>query len=38
LRPEINPQFEAVIFKALKKESAERWASAREMEQALLRL
>jgi serine/threonine protein kinase len=38
LRPEINPQFEAVIFKALKKEMSDRWASAREMEQALLQL
>jgi tRNA A-37 threonylcarbamoyl transferase component Bud32 len=38
LRPEITPQFEAVIFKALKKDIGERWASAREMEQALLQL
>jgi len=38
LRPEISQPFAEIIHKALKKNLDERWASAREMEQALLRL
>lgn len=38
LRPEISPQFEAFIHKALQRDLEDRWASAGEMEQVLLRL
>ncbi len=38
LRSEVSPPFAEIIHKALKKNLDERWASASEMEQALLRL
>ncbi len=38
LRPEISPQFDAVIGRALQKDPNARWTSAGEMEQAILRL
>ncbi|HEY7347324.1 MAG TPA: protein kinase [Ktedonobacterales bacterium] len=38
LRPEISPQFDVLIGRALQKEPNARWVSAGEMEQALLRL
>lgn len=38
LRPEISPTFDALIGRALQKDSQARWTSAGEMEQAILRL
>jgi serine/threonine protein kinase len=38
LRPEISPQFDMLIGRALQKDPNARWASASEMEQAILRL
>ncbi|HEY7126283.1 MAG TPA: serine/threonine-protein kinase [Ktedonobacterales bacterium] len=38
IRPEISPQFDGLIGKALQKNLDARWASAGEMEQAILRL
>jgi tetratricopeptide (TPR) repeat protein/tRNA A-37 threonylcarbamoyl transferase component Bud32 len=38
LRPEITPAFDAIIGRALQKNLDARWASAAEMEQAILRL
>lgn len=38
LRPEISPQFDVLIGRALQKDPNARWASAGEMEQAVLRL
>jgi serine/threonine protein kinase len=38
IRPEISPQFDGLIGKALQKNGEARWRSATEMEQAILRL
>ena len=38
LRPEISPQFDALIGRALQKDPMSRWVSAGEFEQAILRL